>query len=92
MAETLQAPITQTLVVDKVQITRFQIDYEEGIMQVDYLTLLNDGTPYQRGTVQLRDAADISQVYIDTEALMTAGDSLEVAAAKVAYGRVMESL
>jgi len=92
MAELLQTPITQTQVVDKVQITKFIADYENLDMTVEYMTLLSDGTPYQRGQINIIDDVEMQKVYAETEALIAAGDNLQTASAKVAYARVLASV
>lgn len=55
MAKPLTNPITRTNIIHDVEITAAIINYEEGFTEVHYITLLEDGTPYQRGHVRDTD-------------------------------------
>ena len=92
MAEQLAVSVVETKTVSQVQITGFNINYEDTSMEVQYMTLLDDNTPHQRGSIRINEAEEKAQVYTDVESLISDGDSLEVAAGKVAYGKVMAEL
>lgn len=47
--------ITHTNIVTDVEITGVVINYEQGFTEVHYITFLEDGTPFQRGTVKGED-------------------------------------
>jgi len=92
MSELLTQPIETKTVATKVQITAFVSNYEEGYMEVQYMTLQEDDTPYQRGNVRIEAEEEMAQVYIDVAAYMSDGDFIDVASGKVAYAKVLEAL
>ena len=90
MAIALNETITETKVVSQVQITGFSINYENLELKSDYMTLLEDGTPHQRGSATTRDATEISTLMNNIElAVRDDGKTLDEASAEVAYAFVL---
>ena len=87
-------PITVSQTVASVQITGFSIDYENLSMTSSYMTLLEDGTPYQRSQATTSDPLEIQGFMDEVEALIRADITvnMDAAAAQVAYGFVLSKL
>lgn len=92
MAVALNTQVVETKVVASVQITGFSINYENLEMKSEYMTLLEDGTPFQRGSATSTDATRISALMDEIEAKVLAGTTMEVASSEVAYSFVLEHL
>ena len=92
MAELLTTPIIETNTINSVQIIKYSIDYKNSVMTWEYVTLLANGASHEHGYLRITDATEIAQVYSDTEALIIAGDSLDLASSKVAYAKVLSKV
>ena len=67
----LNAPIIETTTVNQVQLTGFVDNREEGRVEIDYMTLLEDGTPYKRDTLVIQGddiAAFYTEIGVDFDA------------------------
>jgi acylphosphatase len=58
----LNAPIIETTTANQVQLTGFVDNREEGRVEIHYMTLLEDGTPYKRDTLVI-EGDDIAAFY-----------------------------
>tara|TARA_R110000824_G_scaffold91604_1_gene222808 strand:- start:83 stop:343 length:261 start_codon:yes stop_codon:yes gene_type:complete len=58
----LNAPIVETKTASQVQLTGFVDNREEGRVEVHYMTLLEDGTPYKRDTLVI-EGDDVAAFY-----------------------------
>ena len=92
MAIALSTPIEEVKRVTQVQITGFRMNYENPEMVSEYMTLLEDGTPYQRGTASTTDLAEIELFMNQVEQLIIGGKDLDTASAEIAYGFVLSKL
>ena len=92
MAIALTTPIEEVKRVTQVQITGFRMNYENPEMVSEYMTLLEDGTPYQRGTASTIDLAEIESFMNQVEQLIIGGKDLDTASAEIAYGFVLSKL
>ena len=92
MAIALNTPIEEVKRVTQVQITGFRMNYENPEMVSEYMTLLEDGTPYQRGTASTTDLAEIELFMNQVEQLIIGGKDLDTASAEIAYGFVLSKL
>jgi hypothetical protein len=59
----LTTPIIETNTAKTVQLTGFVDNREEGRVEIHYLTLLEDGTPYKRNTLTF-EGDDITAFYV----------------------------
>ncbi len=89
---TLTTPIIITSTATTVQITRIDNNIEEGYILVEYLTSLEDSSPYQRGNIKISGYTDIKALYAETDAVMATGKTFEVARAEILYAKVLANL
>jgi len=92
MAQTLNTPIVITNTANTVQITRIDNNVEEGYLGIQYMTILEDGTPYQRGTVRVDGIDAVKALYAETDTVMATGKTFEEASAEILYGKVLAQL
>jgi acylphosphatase len=93
MALDLGTPQVITNTVNKVQVTGLVNNVEEGRIEIHYMTLLEDGTPYQRGQVILAEGFEaIKQSYADIDAKIAEGKTFEQASAEILYAKVLDTL
>ncbi len=93
MAQALTTAKTETKVVTTVQITGFHIDYEAATMTSSYMTLLEDGTPHQRGQVNIDGLEAIGEFMKKVEDGIRVDDkSIDEATTTVAYELVLNHL
>jgi hypothetical protein len=102
MATILNTPQVITNTVNTVQITGLVNNVEEGRIEIHYMTLLEDGTPYQRGNIILAevirnadgtvDTTPISNAYAQIDAKIATGLTFEQASAEILYAKVLEHL
>jgi uncharacterized protein YydD (DUF2326 family) len=60
----LNTPIIETNTANQVQLTGFVDNREEGRVEIHYMILLEDATPYKRNTITL-EGDDITAFYAD---------------------------
>ena len=92
MATTLTTPKEEVKVVTTVQVTGFVNNREEERCEIHYITLLEDGTPYQRGQVVINGYDDVKVFYAEMDALLATGKAFEEASTELLYGKVLASL
>lgn len=92
MAKPIRTPKTETKTVSTVDITSSEHNYEQGTLTISYMTLLDDGTPYQRGSLQINNPTEIAAVYTAIGDKVVAGDAADVAMDAVAYDKVLDHL
>ena len=94
MAVAIPTPIVETKTVAQVQITGFRMNYENLEMVSEYMLLLDDGTPYQRGSASTTDPVEIQGFYDEVEALIRADVNMDMdtATGQVAYAFVLGKL
>ena len=75
MAQNLTTPVLKTKTIFSVEITKITVDYKRNKTTTEYLTFLEDGTPYVRGTIVdddtnlLNNASVYARVITAAEAL-----------------------
>lgn len=69
----LLSPKTITLEVTDVEITSLVHDFERDSLEINYITMLSDGRPYQRGRELLTDDADVQAFYDLLDASVASG-------------------
>ena len=92
MAILLNTPIIETRTVASVQITGFYMNYENPEMRSEYMLLLDDGTPYQRGSASTNNLLEIEGFMNQVETLIIGGKDLDTASAEVAYSFVLSKI
>lgn len=92
MSAIFGTPVITTNTVTTVQITRIDNNIEGEYVNVEYVTLLEDGTPYQRGSVKVRGYDDIKVLYAETDTVMATGKTFEEASAEILYNKVLVHL
>jgi DNA-binding ferritin-like protein (Dps family) len=81
----LTTPIIETNTANQVQITGFVDNREEGRVEIHYMLLLEDGTPYKRNIVQV-SGDDIAAFYASI------GVDFESQVKEQLYLKVMENI
>jgi hypothetical protein len=92
MATELTQPITETKVVNTVQVTGFVNNKEEERCEVHYMTFTNDGQPYQRGVVTIDGKDEVKALYAEVDAKLAEGKNFETASAEILYSKVVSIL
>jgi len=92
MATLLNTPIVITNTANTVQITRIDNNVEEGYLAVEYMTILEDGTPFQRGNVRVEGYDAVKALYAETDTLMATGKTFEETSAEILYAKVLAHL
>lgn len=82
--------ITQT--VTDVIITGVNHNFEDGTLEVNYMTLLDDGTPYQRGTNRLDNELDIADMYATINTAVAEGSTVRQAIDAIVTDQVIASI
>lgn len=88
----LTTPIVITNTANSVQITGLYNKIEEGCVEIHYMTLLADGTPYQRGDVRIDGYDAVKALYAETDTVMATGLTFEQASAQILYAKVLAAL
>ena len=92
MATVLNTPIVVTNRATTVQVTGFVNNKEEERCEIHYITLLEDGTPYQRGQVVINGYEDVKAFYAEMDAELSSGKDFEAASGVLLYSKVIEEL
>ena len=93
MATLLSTPQVITNTVNTVQVTGLVNNVEEGRIEIHYMTLLEDGTPYQRGMVILAEGYDaVKAASANIDAKIATGMTFEQASTEILYAKVIEQL
>jgi len=92
MATTLTQPITETKVVNTVQVTGFVNNKEEERCEIHYITFTNDGQPYQRGVVTIQGKDEVKALYAEMDTELAKGNGFESASATLLYNKVLSIL
>ena len=92
MAQALTTPVQETKVVTTVQLTAIVNNVEEGRLEVHYITLLEDGEPYQRGNVAVEGKEAVQAVYAEIDTIMSSGKTFEEASKELFYSKVTASI
>ena len=92
MATTLNTPIVVTNTATTVQITALVNNVEEERVEIHYMTKLEDGTPYQRGNIQINGKEDVKAMYAELDALISTGKTFEAASGELLYSKVLAKL
>lgn len=88
-AATLETPKAITNTVTSVKVTGVVNDTERGVIDIHFMTLLEDGTPYQRGNVQITGHDEIKDVYAEIDAKLSTGLTFEESSRQVLYNRAI---
>lgn len=88
-AATLETPKAITNTVTSVKVTGVVNDTERGAIDIHFMTLLEDGTPYQRGNVQITGHDAIKDVYAEIDAKLSTGLTFEESSRQVLYNRAI---
>ena len=92
MATTLNQPQVITNTVNKVQVTALVNNVEEGRIEIHYITLLEDNTPYQRGNVVVEGYESVKAMYAELDAKIAEGKTFEEASTELLYAKVLSEL
>lgn len=92
MALILGTPIAVTNTQTSVQITGLVNNLERGNIEVHYMTLLEDGTPYQRGMTTYDGYDEVKNVYAEIDAVIATGKTFEEASTEILYTKVIAHL
>jgi len=85
-------PKTEVKVVTTVQVTGFVNNREEERVEIHYITLLEDGMPYQRGNVVVGGKEAIQALYAEMDAEIAKGLGFEDASRNILYAKVVSEL
>jgi acylphosphatase len=81
----LTTPIIETNTANQIQVTGFVDNREDGRVEIHYMLLLEDGTPYKRNVVQF-SGEDINDFYASI------GVDFESQVKEKLYAKVMENI
>ncbi len=73
MALVLETPVELVNRVTTIQVTGFVNNREEQRVEVHYITLLEDGTPYQRGQKLINGYDDVKAFYTEFDNRLSNG-------------------
>lgn len=71
----LNTPIVQTQNATEVELSGFSYDAVENRLEIKYMLILDDGTPFKRGREMIRDEAEITAFFTAVKA--NSKDTLE---------------
>ena len=92
MAINLNTPIIETKNANQVQVTDVNISIEREEIEVRYLLILEDGTPYQRGAWRQTGIDNIEAVYAEIDALTDSGKTFAEASTELAYSKALAQI
>jgi len=92
MAIILANPVVVTNTATTVQITKIDNNIEHEYLQIEYIILLDDGTPYQRSTVKIEGYDAVKALYAETDVVMGTGKTFEEASTAILYAKVLAQL
>ena len=89
---TLSTPIVVTTTATTVQITGFVNNIEQGNCEIQYMIMLEDGTPSKRDRVPISGYEAVKALYSETDAIIATGLTFEEASAKILYEKVLAKI
>ena len=92
MAATLLTPITHSTTATTVQITSVINSIEESRFEIRYIVLLDDNTPFKRGSVVISGYDGVKALYAEQDAAMAEGKSFEEASTMILYDKVLAAI
>ena len=92
MATTLTTPIVITNTANTVQITGILNKVEEERLEIEYIIILEDDTPYKRDRVSIIGKDNVKAIYAETDTIIATGKTFEEASTELLYGKVLEHI
>jgi hypothetical protein len=92
MATTLTTPIIETKTANTVQITGLYNKIEEESLEIHYITLLEDGTPYKRDLVVFKGYDTVKALYAELDVIIATGKTFEEASTELLYSKALYQL
>jgi hypothetical protein len=89
MAATLETPKEIIQKITTVQITSFENNNEGKYIQINYITLQEDGTPYQRGNIKIEGYNEVKAFYAEMDAILATGKNFEDSSAELLYSKII---
>ena len=88
MPLTLSTPETETKTVNTIVITDFNNSLERTVLEICYIKLLEDGTPFQRGSVTFNTVEEIQALYAELDVIIATGKTFEEASKELLYSKI----
>ena len=84
----LDTPESMTNTVSTVAITSVVNDLENQRLDVNYIKLLEDGTPFQRAVYSVSGHEDVQALYAELDVLIATGKTFEEASRELLYSKI----
>jgi hypothetical protein len=92
MKQALNTPQVITKTVTDLEITSVVHNFEEGSLEVHYMTYLDDGTPHMRDSSRLDDETSIAAMYASIDASVLTGKSVREAIDEIISAQILRSI
>jgi hypothetical protein len=92
MKKALSTPQVITKTVTELEITSVVHNFEEGSLEVHYMTFLDDGTPHMRANSRLTDEASIAAMYASIDASVLTGKTVREAIDTIISAQILGSI
>jgi hypothetical protein len=92
MKKALSTPQVITKTVTELEITSVVHNFEEGSLEVHYMTYLDDGTPHMRGNSRLTNETSIAAMYASIDTNVANGETVREAIDTIISAQILGSL